>query len=243
MKPNIIEDHIFEFELFEEDGSVLMAAETSWRGMADELQELHYLKGARFINQLKLIIHYGEFHLVEGETDIYSAISENSDDFDNLINAARKAVEHGYRIYILPNPRGCRTADFIFEKKGILGLYDLKTVQGKGSVGTQLLDSIGQTNRVLLNMTTDYSSRLLASDIKNYFETNQDALEVLIFKGKKVLPVNRIQVQSPDFNRVFRKRYEKKSHPKVTLKWSSVDQVLLPALSGVVKIYILTLQR
>ena len=209
MKPNIIEDHIFEFELFEEDGSVLMAAETSWRGMADELQELHYLKGARFINQLKLIIHYGEFHLVEGETDIYSAISENSDDFDNLINAARKAVEHGYRIYILPNPRGCRTADFIFEKKGILGLYDLKTVQGKGSVGTQLLDSIGQTNRVLLNMTTDYSSRLLASDIKNYFETNQDALEVLIFKGKKVLPVNRIQVQSWDFNRVFRKRYEK----------------------------------
>ena len=209
MKPNIIEDHIFEFELFEEDGSVLMAAETSWIGMADELQELHYLKGARFINQLKLIIHYGEFHLVEGETDIYSAISENSDDFDNLINAARKAVEHGYRIYILPNPRGCRTADFIFEKKGILGLYDLKTVQGKGSVGTQLLDSIGQTNRVLLNMTTDYSSRLLASDIKNYFETNQDALEVLIFKGKKVLPVNRIQVQSPDFNRVFRKRYEK----------------------------------
>ena len=54
-----------------------------------------------------------------------------------------------------------------------------------------------------------YNARLLASDIKSYFETNQDALEVLIFKGKKVLPVNRIQVQSPDFNRVFRRRYEK----------------------------------
>ena len=177
--------------------------------MTEELQELHYLKGARFIYQLKLIIYHGEFSQVEGETDIYSAISEQSDDFDNLINAARKAVEHGYRVYILPNPRSCRTADFIFEKKGILGLYDLKTVYGKGSVGTQLLDSIGQTNRVLLNMTTDYNARLLASDIKTYFETNQDALEVLIFKGKKVLPVNRVQVQSPDFNRVFRKRYEK----------------------------------
>ncbi len=209
MKPTIIEDKIFEFEPFEEDGSVLMAAETSWRGMADELQELHYLKGAQFINQLKRIIYYGEFHSVEGDANIYSAISENSDDFDNLINAARKAVEHGYRVYILPNPRSSRTADFIFEKKGILGLYDLKTVHGKGSVETQLLDSIGQTNRVLLNMQTDYNARLLASDIKTYFETNQDALEVLIFKGKKVLPVNRIQVQSPDFNRVFRKRYEK----------------------------------
>ena len=85
----------------------------------------------------------------------------------------------------------------------------MKTVYGKSSVGTQLLDSIGQTNRVLLNMLTDYNARLLASDIKTYFEANQDALEVLIFKGKKVLPINRIQVQSPDFNRVFRKRFEK----------------------------------
>lgn len=209
MKPDIIEDNIFVYEPFEDDGSMLMAAETSWRGMADELQELHYLKGAQFIKQLKLIIYSGEFHLVEGETNIYSSISEQSEDFDNLINAARKAVEHGYRVYILPNPRNCRTADFIFEKKGILGLYDLKTVYGKGSVGTQLLDSIGQTNRVLLNMLTDYNARLLASDIKTYFEANQDALEVLIFKGKKVLPINRIQVQSPDFNRVFRKRFEK----------------------------------
>ena len=71
---------------------VLIAAESSWRGMADELQELHYLKGAQFINQLKLIIYHGEFSPVEGENDIYSAISEQSDDFDNLINAARKAV-------------------------------------------------------------------------------------------------------------------------------------------------------
>ena len=34
-----------------------------------------------------------------------------------------------------------------------------------------------------------------------------------------------------------------KSHPKVTFKWSSVDQGLLPALSGVVKTNVLTVQR
>ena len=209
MEQTIIEDNIFDFESFEEDGSVLMAAETSWRGMADELQELHYLKGARFINQLKLIIYYGKFHLVEGETEIFSAISEKEDDFDNLINAARKAVEHGYRVYILPNPRSCRTADFIFEKKGILGLYDLKTVNGKGSVGTQLLDSIGQTNRVLLNMITDYNARLLASDIKTYFESNRYAIEVLIFKGNKIITVKRGLACNPSFNRIFRRLYEK----------------------------------
>ena len=110
----------------------------------------------KIFNQLKRIIYYGEFHPVEADANIFSAINEDSDDFDNLINAARKAVEHGYRVYILPNPRSSRTADFIFEEKGILGLYDLKTVHGKGSVETQLLDSIGQTNRVLLNMQTKF---------------------------------------------------------------------------------------
>ena len=210
MKPIVIEDIILEFGTSgENENSSLIAAESSWRGMAEELEELHYLKGASFIKQLKLIIYYGEFNPVEGETNIFSAISDQSDDFDNLINAARKAVEHGYRVYILPNPKSCRTADFIFEKKGILGLYDLKTVHGKGSVGTQLLDSIGQTNRVLLNITTDYNTRLLASDIKKYFEANPDAVEVLIFKGHKFFSVERTLTLSIQYHKIFRKRYEK----------------------------------
>ena len=196
--------------VFEIDGSTLMVAEVLWRGMADELQELHYLKGAQFINQLKIIIYYGEFHPVEGETNIYSAINENSDDFDNLINAARKAVEHGYRVYILPNPRSCRTADFIFEKKGILGLYDLKTVHGKGSVGTQLLDSIGQTNRVLLNITTDYNPRVLAKDIRRYFEQNANAIEVLIMKGTRTISVIRENTLSKSYIRNFMMKYKQK---------------------------------
>ena len=210
MKPTIIDDLKFGFEPFEEDGSVLLAAETSWRGMADELEELHYLKGAQFINQLKLIIYYGEFRPVEGETNIFSAISEQSDDFDNLINAARKAVEHGYRVYILPNPRSCRTADFIFEKKGILGLYDLKTVHGKGSVGTQLFDSIGQTNRVLLNMTTDYNPRVLAKDIRRYFERNANAVEVLIMKGTRTISVIREDTLGRSYIRNFMMKYKQK---------------------------------
>ena len=186
MKPTVIEDQIFEFETSGgNEPSVLIAAESSWRGMADELQELHYLKGAQFINQLKLIIYHGEFCPVEGETGIYSAISEQSDDFDNLINAARKAVEHGYRVYILPNPKGIRTADFIFERKGVYKMFDLKTITGKNSVDNRLSESIGQTNRVLLHMTADYNPGTLARSIKRFFEQNPYAREVLVYKGKK----------------------------------------------------------
>ena len=209
MKPAIIEDYRFEFEPFEEDGSALMVAETSWRGMADELQELHYLKGAHFINQLKLIIYYGEFHLVEGETNIYNAISENSDDFDNLINAARKAVEHGYRVYILPNPKGIRTADFIFERKGVYKMFDLKTITGMNSVGNRLKESIGQTNHVLLNITTAYNARLLAKDISHYFHKNPNALEVLVFRSNKSIQVKREAAIDKGFVKKFMFTYYK----------------------------------
>jgi len=201
-----LEDNILEFESFEEDGSVLMAAEISWRGFATELQELHHLKGAQFVNQLKLIVSEGEFHPVKGTSNIFSAISEQSDDFDNLINAAYKAVEHGYHVYILPNPKGIRTADFIFERKGVYKMFDLKTITGKNSVGNRLSESIGQTNRVLLHMTADYNPSTLARSIKMYFESNDDALEVLILKGKKIISVTRDLTLSHEYYNIFMKR-------------------------------------
>jgi len=207
MSPTITDNYLFEFDPFEEDGYALMLAEASWRGMADELQELHNLKGAQFINQLKLIVYYGDFHPVEGEMNIFSAISEQGDDFDNLIDAARKAVEHGYRVYILPNPRNCRTADFIFERKGVYKLFDLKTITGKNSVGNRLKESIGQTNRVLLHMTVDYNPATLARSIKMYFESSNDALEVLVLKGRKIISVTRDLTLSPEYYNIFMKRY------------------------------------
>ena len=194
MKPTIIEDGIFEFEPFEKDGSGLLAAEASWRGMAEELQELHYLKGASFIKQLKLIVYYGEFRLVEGETCIYST--------------ARKAVEHGYRVYILPNPKGTRTPDFIFEQKGNYKVYDLKTILGKASVSNRLFESIGQTNRVLLNISTEYNPIALARSIRSYFERNPQAIEVLVYKGRKSISVLRADtINGASFFKYFVAKY------------------------------------
>jgi hypothetical protein len=200
MDSTTTDNNIIDFEWYdEEDGSVLMAAESPWRGFAVELQDLHYLKGASFINQLKLIINSGEFFPVEGESGIFSAISNQSDDYDNLIKAARKAVEHGYRVYLLPNPKGIRTADFIFVRKGVLKLFDLKTITGKNSVGNRLAESIGQTERVLLNMQTDYNIRRLTLEIKRYFEMSAAVQEVLIYSGSKEISIKRNIASSKGF--------------------------------------------
>ena len=193
----------------EEVGLTLKVEDSPWRGIAVELEELHYLKGARFVKQLKLITYYGEFHPVEGETDIFSTGGEQGEDYANLLNAARKAVDHGYKVFILPNPKDIRTADFIFERKGVYKMFDLKTISGKTSASSRLLESIGQTNHVVLNMVANYSPRLLAKDVQFYFEVNKEAREVLIIKGSKFLSVSRQFVKGKDYVKMFIKRYLK----------------------------------
>ena len=132
----------------------------------EELDKLHYLSGAEFSRQVERIALRKEFHPLETDENINSVGGEKNDDYQNLLVAARKAVEFGYTVYMLPNPRETRTPDFIFEKKGIYRAYDLKTVFGKSSVRDSSLASIGQCNRVLLNIQLDYNTRSLAFDIK-----------------------------------------------------------------------------
>lgn len=204
----MLEDTIFEDELFEDEPEqVWIAAEAPSRDIAEQLADLHTLKGAGFISMLKEITQQRAFTPLEGESNIYTTGGKTEEDYDNLLNAARKAVEHGYKVYILPNPKDIRTADFIFERKGVYRLYDLKTIQGKASVDNRLKESIGQSNRILLNMAVDYNPRHLAMAIKHYFEQNQSAMEVLIFKGSKIISIIREDTESYIFIRHFMMKY------------------------------------
>lgn len=177
--------------------------------IAEELSLLHTLQGAAFSRQVERIALQSGFHILPGEDNIMVTDIMRDDDFPNLLTAARKAASHGFKVYILPNPKSTRTADLILERKGLFKMYDLKTIQGKSSAINRLRESIGQTNRVMLNMATDYNGRLLASDIKAYFDENPNANEVIIFKGCKMIQVNRGLVRNVMFNRLFRKMYEK----------------------------------
>ena len=87
--------------------------------------------------------------------------------------------------------------------------YDLKTVFGKSALVDNLLDSIGQCDSILINMTTEYNTRKLAFAIKRYFETNKNAVEVMLFKGRKRIVIKRAFAINKDFFTNFKKLYEK----------------------------------
>ena len=179
------------------------------KGISEEPAKLYTLKGSDFVKQLKVIASRKEFHPLETDPKIYTVGGENDADYQSLLSVARKTVEHGYTVYLLPNPHDFRTADFIFERKGVYKMFDLKTITGKNSVGNRLIESIGQTNHVVLNMATDYEPRQMAKDVQYYFETNKDAREVLIMKGSKFLSVSRKFVEGRYYIKMFMKRYLK----------------------------------
>ena len=203
-------------ELFQEDEIINDELEQEWivaealsRDIVEQLADLHTLKGAAFIAMLKEITQNSAFCLLEGESNIYITGVKKDHDYDDLLNAARKAVEHGYTVYMLPNPKGFRTADFIFVRKGVYKMFDLKTISGKSSVSNRLLESIGQANHILLNMTTNYNARLLAKDISLYFGVNTNAFEVLIFKGSKSFLIKRNAALDKSFVKKFMFAYNK----------------------------------
>ena len=71
---------------------------------------------------------------------------------------------------------------------------------------TYSMQPVKQSSMVIVFLY--YNARLLASDIRTYFEVNAEAIEVLIFKGKKLISIDRNLTLSSLFNKIFRKRYE-----------------------------------
>lgn len=151
-------------------------------------------EGKPFWQRLADITRRREFHLLED--GIYSAIGQEDPDLERLLDAARKAVAFGYTVYLLPNPQGIKSADFIFERKGIYRLYELKTITGKNSVGNRLVDSSGQSDRVILHFTVRYNPRRLAEEINKYYKTNASVNEIIIFYRRKRLYIRRESVNS-----------------------------------------------
>ena len=62
-------------------------------------------------------------------------------------------------------------------------------------------------------MTTDYNTRRLAYAIKSYFEINDKAKEILIFKGLKRIPIKRTLAFKSEFFSYFKKAYEQLKPP------------------------------
>lgn len=176
-------------------------------GLDRLLADLPGMSGAAFWRQLERIACRPEFKQIE--EGIYSVIGSESPDFTYLLDAARKAVMYGYTVHILPNPRGVKSADFVFERKGVYKLFELKTITGQNSVGNRISEAMAQSNRLLLNMRIQYNPRKLGHEIVKCFESNRECREILIFQNKQMYSITRQVALSRGFGARFSKLYGK----------------------------------
>lgn len=168
-------------------------------GITERLKRLQEATGKEYVDLLRDIIARKEFKPIRKNSNIFSAISTKADDYPNLFNAARKLLGFEDKVYILPNPGDTRKPDLICVRKGSIRAYDVKTISGRNSVGNRLEESIGQTNRVVLNMTVEYNPRGLYREIKKYFNAHSEAIEVIILVGKRQLAIKREMPSIHDF--------------------------------------------
>ena len=77
-----------------------------------------------------------------------------------------------------------------------------------------LYPDLSNDEKPSIDLKSDYPLSYLwhpeeAANIKTYFESNCEAIEVLIFKGNKTITIKCGLARNPSFNRLFRKIYEK----------------------------------
>lgn len=179
--------------------------------VTDMLRELSTQDNKEFGDTLNKIIESNEFKQLEDNDNIFVTQAYYADpDREHLTKAAQKALFYKNTVYILPNPNGFPSADYIFKNDKNVKLYDLKWITGKKSVETDLRESVNQSNRVLLYMAVDYDARDMAEAIKGYFTHNKFTLEVLIFKGKQKISVPRDKALNKNFIKLFIKEWGKK---------------------------------
>lgn len=175
--------------------------------IGESLVRLYDLDNNHLLDEVKAITSSKIFKQVE--KNIFSAIGSEDNDYERLLAVARKASHRGYTSFILPNPRKGRTPDIILRRKGIFKIYDVKTIVGTNSVSNRLADSVGQTHRILLHITTEYDPRQLAKEIKTYLEDNIDTIEITVLRGNKEITVSRATILDKHFIQKFIMNYKR----------------------------------
>ena len=85
--------------------------------------------------------------MCQSENDLPS-----SDEFPGNLGLARKLMANGYDVYMLGNPNGIRSADFIATKKNMVYYLEGKTMNGKGSQNELLDKAASQADKIVVDV-------------------------------------------------------------------------------------------
>ena len=172
------------------------------------------------VDVLKWIVAQPEFtelqRLSTAENKIYTLYTNQYDEIlktgetPNNLQIAKKFVANGYDVFLLSNPMATKSADFIIRRRNCLYYVEGKTSSGGGALTVRLSDGAKQAERIAINLTNIPKIKRLAEIIKNTFIENHNLRELFIFKGSKLIEIDRFLINSKDFQTKIFKEFSRK---------------------------------
>jgi hypothetical protein len=129
--------------------------------------------------------------------------TDKSTEYSDNLNGARALMRDGYNVYMLHNPKGVTSGDYILEKGKNLYYVELKTIYGQNSLENRLDRGSVQADRLVLNMVGNVDSRYVGNTIKKFYLRNPQVKEIKVLLGGKPIVVVWKTVKKRDFLKTF----------------------------------------
>lgn len=136
--------------------------------------------------------------------DQYDEILQTGETPNNL-QIAQKFVANGYDVFLLSNPKGTKSADFIIRKRNCLYYVEGKTSTGGSALSIRLSDGAKQSDRIALNFIGLPQTSKITDLIKNVFFQNQNLIELIIFKKGRLIIIKKKDCFAKNFEKAFKR--------------------------------------
>jgi hypothetical protein len=163
-------------------------------------------KRARILSE---IVDSKDFELIHQSlekktvTKVFRTIRKDDPEYGDNVNGAKSLNSIGYDVYMLPRISGRKSFDYILVKGKKVCAAELKTVYGKNSLDNRLEKANEQSDRVVLNIVGNITSRNAAGEIRSFYLNNPHIKEIIVLKSGKPMPVDYRHVTRKSFTQTF----------------------------------------
>lgn len=120
---------------------------------------------------------------------------------------AKKLIQNGYDVYLLPNVSGSKSADFIGIKGNKYYYFEGKTINGKSTIKQRLIEASTQSDRAILDIVGTNDINEISDSIKWFFENNDSVIEIIIFRRSKLILIEKDDIKDKFFKESLRKKW------------------------------------
>lgn len=137
-------------------------------------------------------------------------VPTNQKELPKNLAMAQKMVRNGYDAYLLSNPHGMKSADFVFVKNGKVYYMEGKLSTGKNSFSHNLSDASTQSERILIDVASLRNSKKIAKELMDAFNNNDRLQGIKLLKGGREISVTRSRISKKNFQYDFKREWEQK---------------------------------